>query len=580
MKPSRPYHAFTADHREPGGLRRLDFFIKRLAAWRGEKLPELVRILVVQCGRGHVALPLASLGYNVTVTESDSSLLALTQESAKDVGLPIRSAQFGHHAFDRETFDVIIALHIFDEPGDIPERLATLAAMLSRTGIAFLEVPHATRWSRTVPMLRPAGLRLRRYLIRSLFLRRLSGFLFTFGLRRGSELYHVLDALDGVLASRMPRAFGDGFVFELTPCDPAKPYVVHLIPTFAAGGAERLVFDVTSRLPDHGFETGAIALMGSGPVERAFQEAGVPHTVYERSGPFGSFVFFRLLRDFALERPDIVHTHLFGADLWGRLAAFLARAPVVVMTEHNVHPQRSGLKWIVNALLTRWTDIVIAVSQAVKRDLSEQRAVPARKIRVIRNGIDLRRVQHRTPRAFADIPRLITVGRLATQKGHATLLKALGLVKRPWTLDVVGVGPLEKDLRALAERLRIAPRIRWLGNRDDVPSLLAASDLFCFPSHWEGLGLALLEAAAAGVPILASDLPVFHEILPDGAMTHASVGDVPEWARAIDQLLQDPFSAIQLAHAGIDSVSTSFGIERMVKGYAGLYNELLKAHKP
>jgi glycosyltransferase involved in cell wall biosynthesis len=155
------------------------------------------------------------------------------------------------------------------------------------------------------------------------------------------------------------------------------------------------------------------------------------------------------------------------------------------------------------------------------------------------------------------------------------LLEALAQVKRPWTLDIVGTGVLEADLKAQAERLGIASRIRWLGYRSDVPQLLADSDVFCFPSRWEGLGLAFLEAAASGVPIVAFDLPVFHEILEANQASFVPVGDVPAFARAVASLLQDPIPAVRQAYEASLSVHERFSLERMVQAYAELYRELL-----
>ncbi|MEK7115799.1 MAG: glycosyltransferase [Patescibacteria group bacterium] len=350
--------------------------------------------------------------------------------------------------------------------------------------------------------------------------------------------------------------------------------VVHLLPTLDVGGAEQIVLELARRLSERGYDVHVIAMMGGGRLLAEFEHADIPTTVFPKTGPYGSFGFFPTRRRVRELRPVIVHTHLFGADLWGRLAAFTARVPVVVTTEHNMFPHEGWLTRATKKLLASQTDAIIAVSGAVKRHLLDVDRLPKNTIRLIQNGIDLARVIPRTARAFRDVPRLLTVGRLDPQKGHATLLKSLARVKRPWMLDIVGVGPLERDLKALAERLAIAPRIRWLGVRKDVSSLLSASDIFCFPSLWEGFGLAAVEAAAAGVPIVASDLEVCREILA-GDATFAPPGDVPAFAHAIDAILGDPIPRIALAQRGVSRIRKSYSLERMVDGYVKVYRELV-----
>ena len=148
-------------------------------------------------------------------------------------------------------------------------------------------------------------------------------------------------------------------------------------------------------------------------------------------------------------------------------------------------------------------------------------------------------------------------------------------MKRPWRLRVVGAGPLEKRLRQLAERLQISSRIEWLGYRDDVPDLLAESDVFCFPSRYEGLGLAAVEAAAAGVPIIASDLPPLRELFGPDDVRFVAAGDVPAWSHAVAAVLDDPVDAVLAAARVVPAIRAKADITLMVRQYATLYRELL-----
>ena len=394
-------------------------------------------------------------------------------------------------------------------------------------------------------------------------------------MRRGSKLFHRCDAVDAWLTARMPLRASDGWLIEARRFDASRPLVLHVVASLASGGAERLVHDLVFRLPKLGFRAEAVALFGGGPLASLFEASKAPLTIFERKSGGWWTAFWKLRALMARERPVIVHTHLFGADVLGRLAAWTLRRSITISTEHNVNPDHGSVKRLVKRLMANGTTAFIAISSEVKRNMESAEGIPSSGIRIIPNGIDMARVEPRPPGTFHDIPRFITVGRLTPQKDHATLLKALALIKRPWRLDLIGEGELEAELHELAERLNIASRIRWMGFRDDVPRLLAESDIFCFPSRWEGLGLAFLEAASAGVPIVASDLPVFREILSADQAVYVTPGDVPAWVHAIEKTLADPLPIVRSAYEAALVLQDRFSIERMVGAYAGLYRELI-----
>jgi glycosyltransferase involved in cell wall biosynthesis len=224
-----------------------------------------------------------------------------------------------------------------------------------------------------------------------------------------------------------------------------------------------------------------------------------------------------------------------------------------------------------NRLLAPHTSAIVAVSEAAKQVSLAQDKVPSHKIHVIPNAIDTTRVIPRGGHGFRDIPRLMIAARLYPQKDHATLLKALALIKRPWRLLVAGDGPLKQQLMDLASRLEIASRVEWLGVRHDVPELLAHADLFCFPSRWEGLGNAVLEAAAAGVPVVCSDLPPLREVFDETDVEFVAPGDVPAWAHAIQDVLDHPSDAIIRATRLAPRVLAESSLDQMVDAYAKLY---------
>jgi glycosyltransferase involved in cell wall biosynthesis len=140
-------------------------------------------------------------------------------------------------------------------------------------------------------------------------------------------------------------------------------------------------------------------------------------------------------------------------------------------------------------------------------------------------------------------------------------------------LDVAGEGSLARDLKELAEKLGIASRVHFLGARSDIPQLLAQTDLLLFPSKWEGFGIALAEAAAAGVPLLASDLPALRDFIPSTRLVPP--GDVHAWQRAISETLEDPSSALATAAHLAPRIRKRYDVEAMVDRYAEFYREVL-----
>ncbi len=620
MKPSRPYHSFTAYHREPGGLRRIDFFVDRLEAWRGERTRSSVRVLDVGCGNGNIALALAGAGYTVTGVDYDETSIARARRSAED--LKLNAATFVAGSFNvlsEQIFDAIIASEVLEHQTDPAKFLAEVATHLAPGGVLLLSVPNGKSLEERIRKFtthNAFGLWLKTHLKRVIphqgvqssashpheqffSLRELQQTLVSEGwriedlrqgaaifkefyylvgrlfMRRGGLIFHALDRIDAALASYLPLPMSDGWLIEVRRFDPTRTRVLQILPTLSSGGAERFVYDLSKRLPAQGFDVHVISIIRGGPLESLFRAAG-PLTILGVKGPFGLTAFRELYRLMRRERPEIVHTHLYGvADVWGRIAAKLAGVPLIFSTEHNINLDHGRIKRLVKGWLTSITTHFVAPAAAVREYMSAYEYIPAKKVSVIPYGTDVSRVVVRPARGFHDVPRFLTVGRLVEQKAQSILLKALALVKGPWTLEIVGTGELENELHELAERLGIAPRIHWLGFRADVSQRLAETDIFFFPSRWEGLGLALLEAAAAGVPCIASDLPVFHEFLTPQEIVYAPVGDVPALAQATEQMLRDPFPAIERVRVAGERLRATASVDVAAAAYAALYRKYL-----
>lgn len=361
--------------------------------------------------------------------------------------------------------------------------------------------------------------------------------------------------------------------------------VCHCIENLYACGAQQVVHHVVTNLDHRRFDP-IVYSFHDGPLRELIETAGVPVRIIQRRLPKLDPGLVRHVRA-ALRQDeiDILHMHLFGADLHGTLAAAYSSIRKVV-TLHSPYEdnawQRLGYAGIFRA-----ADVVVAVSQHARDCMTRRYGRLRRKAIVIPNGVDLARFAvgrtkdaiRRTLGLPIGAPLVGTIGRLNRQKGHETLLRAFAQMKArvpDAQLVLVGEGELHDHLQRIAARLGVTGVVRFLGSRSDVPELLAALDVFVLSSLWEGLPLVLLEAMAAGTPIVATNVGGVREVLNDG--TEAMVvraGDADSLAHAMGRLVTDPVTAMRLCKNALARVRDDFNVQKMVREHETLYFRLL-----
>jgi glycosyltransferase involved in cell wall biosynthesis/GT2 family glycosyltransferase len=335
--------------------------------------------------------------------------------------------------------------------------------------------------------------------------------------------------------------------------------VALIINKFGIGGAERLALDQVHELRKRGMTVDVITLRGETP-----QLPG-SRTVSFRwlHDPVAWALLVRTLRS---GRYDVLLTHLWFANTVGRIAGTLAGVKRIISFEHNVYDNvKTWKQFVIDRVLQCWCTAVIAVSSAVRGSLIAH-GISAYRIAVVPNGVDLSRFE--TPvRRSGDGSRFLFAGRILEQKGLDVLLDALAKIPGA-TLDVAGEGPLRAALERQAKELGIQDRVHFLGARDDVPELLSATDCFVFPSRWEGFGLSLLEAMAAGVPCIASDLPPVRGIVNDGEdALLVPPGDHEALATAMRRIMTDAPLRQRLSHGGMQDAerfSITLHVDRLL----------------
>jgi glycosyltransferase involved in cell wall biosynthesis len=367
--------------------------------------------------------------------------------------------------------------------------------------------------------------------------------------------------------------------------------VLQVITSLGIGGAERLVVSAARGLSAPRFEHAICCLAERGPLAAEAEAAAVPvFCVDEFPGLRHPFAFARLIRIIRAFRPTIVHTHLQSASLYGRLAARLARVPVVVATEHNVYVGKAGRYILVERVLARMTDAMIAVSGPVRQFLSVQLAVPPSTIRVIHNGVAL---DAPTPGGLAELRerlatdgpaaiRLGTVASLTAKKGHEVLLRAVARLRGNGivcSLVVAGEGPERRRLELLSVQLGVNTHVHFLGHVPHPADVLDAIDVFVLPSLVEGLPLALLEAMYAGRACVATAVGGVPEVIKSGDNgLLVPPGDEVALVEAISTLVRSVDLRRRLGAAARRAVEDGFTEAAYLESLKALYLELAEPH--
>lgn len=351
-------------------------------------------------------------------------------------------------------------------------------------------------------------------------------------------------------------------------------------------GAEVLVAETIRRLGDR-IDPVVFCLDVVGPLGGRLLREGVPVVAFGRKPGFDFSVSKRMAKEIRERRVEVLHAHQYTPFFYGAIAARLSgHRPKVIFTEHGRHfpDVVSTRRRLANRLvMDRLADYVNAVCAFSARSLSEVEGFSKRRIEVIPNGVDLPRYGR-----IADIVSLrrhlgldpsrryiATVARFHPVKDHRTLLHAfseVAAVRHDVDLLLAGDGVLRDTLEKLAVELRVDQRVQFLGVRNDVASLLAASDVFALTSVSEAASITLLEAMASGLPVVVTAVGGNPEIVRDGVDgLLAPRGDSHAIARAIVRVLDDGRLAFNMGQSGAERVRTQFRLDDTVERYFSLY---------
>jgi glycosyltransferase involved in cell wall biosynthesis len=364
------------------------------------------------------------------------------------------------------------------------------------------------------------------------------------------------------------------------PAAEQRRTVMHITWSLVAGGAETYALTVASGLDRRRYRAILCGIDQGGALEPEIRRQALPFHIMNRRPGIDLALMRRMYRLLRSERVDVIHTHHFNQLFYSVIAARLLGIRII-HTEHSIEAyKKRRLRWALR-FLSLFCDRVTAIGEDGARVLREQVKIHSRKLEIIRAAVDLSRFQHDRAQArlalgLSDADRVaVIVARLYPEKNHALLLAAFAQVvaQLPQAkLLIVGEGTEQAIIETEIRRHGLAEHVRLLGVRRDVPMILAASDLFALTSDREGLPIALLEAMAASLPIVATsvgDVPLVVRHNHNGLLVERR--SEPELASAILRLLADDAARVAMGKAGRKLVESDYSLEGMVRRHEALY---------
>jgi len=376
--------------------------------------------------------------------------------------------------------------------------------------------------------------------------------------------------------------------------------ILHVIDTLKHGGAERSLLDTTSRMDRTRFQPLVCPVYPGEGLKSEFVRAGIGIRCLDVQAKYGFVTAVRRLIQLIHScNIDLIHSSLFRAGQAARVAARLTGCPVVssltntpysaarVRWDTGVSVRKLDLLRRLDSATARWVNRFHAVSESVANQNCRDLGISRDRVSVVYRGRDIERFAVRDVNMLKrlrnelrlpdDSPILLNIGRLVPQKGQRQLVGMMQQLVEQFpllTLLIAGAGPERETLENMFRTAGVANHVRVLGTRDDVPDLLQLADVFVFPSHYEGLPGALVEAMLSGTPVVASDIAMHREFLDDGVhglLVTPSCSSA--FTRAVALLLSDGQWTSTLAAAGQARARKLFDIRRAVTGMEELFEQ-------
>ena len=366
--------------------------------------------------------------------------------------------------------------------------------------------------------------------------------------------------------------------------------ILHVIDSLDLGGAQTFLLDLVSHHDRTRFIPEVAVMHGTGVYTKAFEDVGVPvHSLSPgRFPPFYIPNFWKLMKggDY-----DLLHFHLFGANLCAKPLAIMSGHPAIVVHDqcNDASRDQNPLLLAADAFWNQKSHRIIAVSESTRRYLLSHEDLDDASVVTISNGIDTERFrpaiggQCKSARSELEIPAdafvIGGVGRLVSQKNFLLFLKVASNILKKYPeirFAIAGTGPLDTILRAEAENLGISSRILFLGHVSNRQSLYHALDILMITSDFEGTPMTLLEAMASGIPVVASAVDGISEVCSDGVDSLlARPGDSISFEQSLSRIIRDQALRDDFASAGRRTILERYDIKGITERVERVYDDLL-----
>jgi len=359
---------------------------------------------------------------------------------------------------------------------------------------------------------------------------------------------------------------------------------------FAVGGAERILFDVINNLDKNIFEPKLVCLKGGEEKfslwKNELESQGIEIIIIDPVVKMGRLKrLIKTMEYLKNEKPDIVHTQLFSADVVGRIAAKLAGRKIIISTEHNLNLADGIIKRIFKALTSRLSFKIIAVSEAVKEYAIAREGADPKKTDVIYNGIETEKFRF-DGRDYNKKNIIIgAMGRLTFQKGFDFFIKSIARLNEPGLECLIAGGEDVREngresLENLIRDMDLEEKIKLAGLQKNPLDFYKKIDIFVLSSRWEGFPIVLLEAGMAGLPVVAAEVGGIGEVIKDG---HNGIlvksGDIEGLSEKLKYLIDHPEERDRTGNNLKKTILEKFNISKTVRKYESVYIEAVNARK-
>lgn len=366
--------------------------------------------------------------------------------------------------------------------------------------------------------------------------------------------------------------------------------ILHVISKLPIGGVETLLLMILRNMDKQKLFPIVCSLTNKGEIGKEIEDLGIEVVCLNKLKHRFDWTIVRDIFQLIKQKNiKIVFSYQYHANLYGRLGATIAQVPCTVASVHNVYTIDKKIhRRVINKYLAKFTDKIVAVSKAVKEDILRYDSISDNKVEIIYNGVEMNKFLDMNGNSIRsefgislDTRVIGTVGRLTPQKGQRHLLEAMSKIKEKFpriVLLMVGDGPMKDELKNYARILGLNDTVIFTGPRRDIPSLLAAMDIFVLPSLWEGLSISLIEAMAAGKPVITTDIPPIREVInSEKAGILVPPHKSKAIADAIELLLRNKNLAESLGIAAWERAFSTFNIETTIHQYTNIFEDILRS---